>query len=89
MRTLWAAKIELACLRHTHGTMLHVQGTPLKVAQAQLGHSHMATTLEVYTHASVSAQREAVNLLDEQVFPSVPKKPEGGSSTAENASPTN
>jgi hypothetical protein len=43
------------------------------VAQAQLGHSHMATTLEVYTHASVIAQREAVNLLDKQVFPSVPK----------------
>jgi hypothetical protein len=57
------------CLRHTHGTLLHVQGPPLKVAQAQLGHSHMATTLEVYTHSSVIAQREAVNLLDEQVFP--------------------
>ena len=29
----------------------------------------MATTLEVYADASVIAQREAVNLLDEQVFP--------------------
>jgi len=66
-------RINWHALRHTHGTLLHVQGTPLKVAQAQLGHSHMATTLEVYTHASVIAQREAVNLLDEQVFPSVPK----------------
>ena len=54
----------------THGTLLHSQGTPLKVAQAQLGHSHMATTLEVYTHASVSAQRDAVNLLEDQLFPS-------------------
>jgi integrase len=60
-------------LRHTHGTLLHTQGTPLKVAQAQLGHSHMATTLEIYTHASVSAQREAVALLENQLFPSVPK----------------
>jgi hypothetical protein len=59
------------------------------VAQAQLGHSHMATTLEVYTHASVIAQREAVNLLDEQVFPSVPKNAEEGSSTVEVVSPTN
>jgi integrase len=66
-------RINWHVLRHTHGTLLHVQGTPLKVAQAQLGHSHMATTLEVYTHASVIAQREAVNLLDEQVFPTVPK----------------
>lgn len=62
-------RINWHALRHTHGTLLHVQGTPLKVAQAQLGHSHMATTLEIYTHASVIAQREAVNLVDEQVFP--------------------
>ncbi len=82
-------RINWHALRHTHGTLLHAQGTPLKVAQAQLGHSHMATTLEVYTHASVIAQREAVNLLDEQVFPSVPKNTEGGSSTAEVISPTN
>ena len=33
----------------------------------------MATTLEVYTHASGSAQRDAVNLLENQLFPSVPK----------------
>ncbi|PYT22139.1 MAG: hypothetical protein DMG58_30735, partial [Acidobacteria bacterium] len=79
-------KINWHALRHTHGTLLHVQGTPLKVAQAQLGHSHMATTLEVYTHASVIAQREAVNLLDEQVFPNVPKNAAGNRSTAEGAS---
>jgi hypothetical protein len=33
----------------------------------------MATTLEVYTHASASAQRDAVNLLEDQLFPNVPK----------------
>jgi integrase len=66
-------RIDWHTLRHTHGTLLHSQGTPLKVAQAQLGHSHMATTLEIYTHASGSAQRDAVNLLEEQLFPNVPK----------------
>jgi integrase len=66
-------RIEWHTLRHTHGTLLHSQGTPLKVAQAQLGHSHMATTLEIYTHASGSAQRDAVNLLEAQLFPNVPK----------------
>jgi ATP-dependent helicase/nuclease subunit A len=66
-------RIDWHTLRHTHGTLLHTQGTPLKVAQAQLGHSRMATTLEEYTHTSASAQREAVTLLEEQVFPSVPK----------------
>ena len=60
-------------LRHTHGTLLHEQGTPLRVAQAQLGHSHMTTTLQVYTHASGSAQRQAVDHLESVLFPSIPK----------------
>lgn len=76
-------------LRHTHGTLLHSQGTPLKVAQAQLGHSDLATTLEVYTHASLMAQREAVHLLEKQLFPSVPKNADGSRNTAEAATPTN
>ena len=50
-----------------------------EAAQAQLGHSHMATTLEIYTHASGSAQRDAVNLLEEQLFPNVPKLESCGS----------
>ena len=63
----------------TRGTLLHSQGIPLKVAQAQLGQSHMATTLDIYTHASGSAQRDAVNLLEEQLFPNVPKLESCGS----------
>src|SRR5712692_7062163 len=76
-------RIDWHTLRHTHGTLLHSQGTPLKVAQAQLGHSHMATTLEVYTHASVSAQRDAVNLLEGQLFPNVPKLENSGNTAHE------
>ena len=76
-------------LRHTHGTLLHVQGTPLKVAQAQLGHSRMATTLEVYTHSSVNGRREAVNLLHGQLFPNVPKQESESEHSGEPAVPTN
>jgi integrase len=76
-------RIDWHSLRHTHGTLLHAQGTPLKVAQAQLGHSHMATTLDVYTHASASAQRDAVNLLEHQLFPNVPKFDESGNTAQE------
>jgi integrase len=75
-------RIDWHALRHTHGTLLHAQGTPLKVAQAQLGHSHMATTLEVYTHATGSAQRDAVNMLADQLFPNVPKF-DGSGNTAQ------
>jgi integrase len=66
------APINWHTLRHTHGTLLHEQGTPLRVAQAQLGHAHMTTTLEVYTHASATAQRQAVDQLESQLFPNVP-----------------
>jgi len=38
-------RIDWHTLRHTHGTLLHSQGeTPLKVAQAQLGHLHSDCT---------------------------------------------
>ncbi len=60
-------------LRHTHCTILHSLGTPLKVAQAQLGHSRLATTFEVYTHTTTNAQREAVVKLEGVLFPNVPK----------------
>lgn len=70
--------IDWHSLRHTHGTLLHEQGTPLRVAQAQLGHSHVTTTLQVYTHASGSAQRHAVNQLEDHLFPNVPKSSEVG-----------
>ena len=76
-------RIDWHTLRHTHGTLLHFQGTPLKVAQAQLGHSHTATTLEVCTHASANAQRDAVNLLEDQLFPNVPKFDESGNTAQE------
>jgi len=67
------APITWHSLRHTRGTLLHEQGTPLRVVQAQLGHSHMTTTLEIYMHASASAQRHAVEQLESQLFPNVPK----------------
>jgi hypothetical protein len=49
----------------------------------------MATTLQVYTHATVIAQREAVTLLEKQVFPSVPKNADGSRDTGEGILPTN
>jgi hypothetical protein len=43
----------------------------------------------VYTHASVLAQRQAVNLLDKQVFPSVPKNADESESNEEVGLPIN
>jgi integrase len=64
--------IDWHTLRHTHATLLHDQGTPLKIAQAQLGHSHVSTTWDVYTHAVGDGQREAIDRLASDLFPSVP-----------------
>ena len=64
-------------LRHTHSTLLHELGVPLKVAQAQLGHSRLSTTLEIYTHASTSAQRDAVLKLERILDLNGPKFSDG------------
>jgi len=72
-RLVGLTPIDWHSLRRTHSTLLHALGTPLKVAQAQLGHSRMATTLEIYTHALPEAQREAVTKLEGILFPNVPK----------------
>ena len=68
--------IDFHTLRHTHSSLLHALGTPLKVAQAQLGHSSVAMTLEVYTHALPDAQMEAVSKLERVLFPNVPNSEE-------------
>jgi len=43
-------------LRRTHATLLQHAGATLREAQAQLGHSKMSTTLEIYT-LSIPAKR--------------------------------
>jgi len=65
-------EIDFHTLRHTHSTLLHATGAPLKVAQAQLGHSSVAMTLGVYTHAMPDAQQQAVAKIDGVLFPNVP-----------------
>jgi integrase len=50
-------------LRRTHATLLQHAGATLREAQAQLGHSKMSTTLEIYTISIPAAQRKAVENL--------------------------
>jgi integrase len=49
--------------RHSHSSLLIELGAPATVAQAQLGHSDLTTTLKVYTHLLPQSQREAVDRL--------------------------
>jgi len=65
-------KIEVPSLswhtfRRTHATLLQLAGGSLKDAQAQLGHSRLSTTLEIYTIPIPAHQREAVAKLSQLV----------------------
>ncbi len=54
-------------LRRTHATLLQAAGGSLKDAQAQLGHSQLSTTLQVYTLPLPAHQRAAVDKLAQLV----------------------
>ncbi len=54
-------------LRRTHATLFQQAGGTLREAQAQLGHSKMSTTLEIYTISIPQAQRKAVENLSDLV----------------------
>jgi integrase len=49
--------------RHSHSSLLVELGAPVTVAQAQLGHSDLSTTMRAYTHVIPQSQREAVDRL--------------------------
>ncbi|MGA2858226.1 MAG: tyrosine-type recombinase/integrase [Candidatus Sulfotelmatobacter sp.] len=54
-------------LRRTHATLLQHAGATLREAQAQVGHSKMSTTLEIYTISIPAAQPKAVENLSDSV----------------------
>lgn len=54
-------------LRRTHATLYQAAGGSLRDAQAQLGHSRMSTTLELYTIPLERSRREAVEKLSDLV----------------------
>ncbi len=59
--------------RHIHATLLHELGVPARVAQEQLGHATIETTLKVYTHTIPETHRRAIEDLERVLFPNVPK----------------
>ena len=67
------SRVSWHSLRHLHATLLSEAGEPLKVAQAQLGHADLQTTLGVYTHVLPESQRRAVERVESLVFPNFPK----------------
>jgi len=46
--------------RHLHSSLLNDLRVPAKIAQEQLGHASIATTLNIYTHVVDASHRQAV-----------------------------
>ena len=64
VRKLGLGDVRFHDLRHTHATVLLLQGVHPKVVQERLGHSKMSTTMDLYSHVMPSMQKDAVQRFD-------------------------
>jgi integrase len=60
--------IRLHDLRHTHATLLLQAGVHPKIVSERLGHAKISITLDVYSHAMPTMQREAATKLGALVY---------------------
>jgi site-specific recombinase XerD len=51
-------------MRHTHATQLLEAGVSAKVVQERLGHSNIATTMDIYVHITQTLQLAAMEALE-------------------------
>lgn len=63
--------------RHIHSSLLNDLKVPVKIAQEQLGHASISTTLNIYTHVVDASHRKAVEALEERLFSEVDLDPNG------------
>lgn len=61
-------------LRHTHATQLLSSGIHPKIAQERLGHSTIATTMDLYSHVTESMQEDAALRVDEALRIAIGKR---------------
>ena len=63
----WAPWLSWHTLRRTHATLLQLAGGSLKDVQAQLGHTKLSTTNDIYIQPLPAHQRAAVENLAQLV----------------------
>ena len=61
-------RITLHAMRHTAATNLKDLGVPVKDAQLILGHSDIATTLNIYQHGTFETHRTAIAAVEERLL---------------------
>jgi len=52
--------------RHIHSSLLNDLRVPVKIAQEQLGHASIQTTLNIYTHVIDASHRQAIEAIEGQ-----------------------
>ena len=62
--------IKLHHTRHTAATMLKNLGVPARDAQLILGHAHVTTTQQLYQHADIEGQSQAIARVEQQLLAS-------------------
>ena len=58
-------RIRIHAIRHTTASLLKDLGVPARDAQIILGHAHISTTQQIYTHVDEAARRQALTRLNE------------------------
>src|SRR5688572_11801094 len=61
--------------RHIHSSLLNDLRVPVKIAQEQLGHASIQTTLNIYTHVVSASHRQAIEAVERQLFELDPNGP--------------
>jgi integrase len=64
--------IRLHDLRHTHATLMLQAGVHPKIVSERLGHAKVSITMDVYSHAVPSMQREAAGAMAALVYGTQP-----------------
>jgi hypothetical protein len=54
--------------RHIHSSLLNDLNVPVKIAQEQLGHASITTTLDIYTHVIDASHRQAIEAVEQRLF---------------------
>ena len=53
--------------RHIHSSLLNDLEVPVKIAQEQLGHASIATTLNIYTHVVDASHRRGIEAVEARI----------------------
>ena len=81
----------LACdvdqFRHIHSSLLNDLRVPAKIAQEQLGHASISTTLGIYTHVVDGSHRAAVTAVEERLFGALLRNAPKSAAAVETATP--